>query len=112
MKQVVIRLALAGSANAKFCRMMLLIPLGLGLAAVLCFIRGCGLGSFPQLLARTHAASGPMRAGPPLALSLGLLCDYYEHGIEHAPPRDPRGVMQARETFYIPPQDPLELLRS
>src|SRR5579864_2209447 len=35
-----------------------------------------------------------------VTLPLGLLSDYYEHGIEHAPPRDPRGVMQRREDFY------------
>jgi hypothetical protein len=41
-----------------------------------------------------------------------LLGDYYEHGLEHAPPRDPRGVMQRREDFYAPPQDPLALARA
>jgi hypothetical protein len=45
-------------------------------------------------------------------LPLGLLCDYYEHGIEHAPPRDPRGVMQQRESFYKEPGEPVELLRA
>ena len=34
-------------------------------------------------------------------IPVGLLCDYYEHGIEHAPPRDPSGVMQKRERFYV-----------
>jgi hypothetical protein len=45
-------------------------------------------------------------------IPVGLLCDYYEHGIEHAPPRDPSGVMQKRERFYAAPQDPFELLKS
>ena len=45
-------------------------------------------------------------------LPLGLLSDYYEHGIEHAPPRDPRGVMQRREDFYRAPIPPAGLLRA
>jgi len=43
-------------------------------------------------------------------IPVGLLCDYYEHGIEHAPPRDPSGVMQKRERFYAAPADPLETI--
>lgn len=45
-------------------------------------------------------------------IPVGLLCDYYEHRIEHAPPRDPSGVMQKRERFYAAPHDPFELLAS
>jgi len=41
-------------------------------------------------------------------IPVGLLCDYYEHGVEHAPPRDPSGVMQRRERFYRSPRDPFE----
>jgi hypothetical protein len=42
----------------------------------------------------------------PVDIPVGLLCDYYEHGVEHAPPRDPSGVMQKRELFYAAPHDP------
>ena len=45
-------------------------------------------------------------------IPVGLLCDYYEHGIEHAPPRDPSGVMQKRERFYAAPHDPVEIIES
>jgi hypothetical protein len=45
-------------------------------------------------------------------IPVGLLCDYYEHGIEHAPPRDPSGVMQKRERFYAAPHDPVELIEA
>src|SRR5437588_7185312 len=44
--------------------------------------------------------------------SVGLLADYYEHGIEHTPPRDPSGAMQRREHQYRAPADPLDLIRS
>jgi tetratricopeptide (TPR) repeat protein len=43
--------------------------------------------------------------------ALGLLCDYYEHGLEHAPPRGPDGVMQRREHSYQTPHDPMEFLQ-
>ena len=43
---------------------------------------------------------------------LALLCDYYDHVTEHAPPRDPRGVMQRREQFYRAPGDPFDLIRA
>ena len=41
-----------------------------------------------------------------------LLADYYEHGIEHAPPRDPSGCMQRREGDYTAPANPFVLARS
>jgi len=41
---------------------------------------------------------------------IALLSDYFEHGLEHAPPRDPRGVMQKREGYYQPPHDPVSFL--
>ena len=44
-------------------------------------------------------------------IPLALLCDYYEHGIEHAPPRNPHGVMQRREDHYRAPPDPFDLMR-
>jgi tetratricopeptide (TPR) repeat protein len=47
----------------------------------------------------------------PVDMPLALLCDFYEHGIEHAPPRDPRGVMQRREDHYRAPPDPFDLMR-
>lgn len=40
-----------------------------------------------------------------------LLADYYEHAIEHAPPRDPSGCMQRRERFYTSPPNPFTLAR-
>jgi len=46
----------------------------------------------------------------PVELPVGLLSDYYEHTIEHAPPRDPSGVMQRREMYYLAPRDPFELV--
>ena len=46
----------------------------------------------------------------PVDIPVSLLCDYYEHGIEHAPPRDPSGVMQLRERHYAAPADPCFLL--
>jgi hypothetical protein len=87
------------------------LPLGLALAALV-FIFWGGSGIVRSRFRATSASCDPIPKAPSLDVSLGLLCDYYEHGIEHAPPRDPRGVMQARETFYIPPEDTLELLRS
>src|SRR5258706_15101712 len=58
--------------------------------------------------------SGPnvSRTNAVLVLSPGLLVDYYEHGIEHAPPRDPSGCMQRREQFYCAPANPRLLIRS
>jgi len=41
-----------------------------------------------------------------------LLADYYEHGIEHAPPRDPSGCMQRREGYYTAPLNPFVLAHS
>jgi hypothetical protein len=35
-----------------------------------------------------------------------LLAEYYEHGVEHAPPRDPSGCMQRRERYYEAPPSP------
>ena len=45
-------------------------------------------------------------------LPIMLLADYYEHGIEHAPPRDPSGCMQRRERYYTAPPNPFVLARS
>jgi tetratricopeptide (TPR) repeat protein len=45
-------------------------------------------------------------------IPLALISDYYEHGLEHAPPRDPSGVMQKREAYYRPPSDPVSFIRS
>jgi len=41
-----------------------------------------------------------------------LLRDYFEHSLEHAPPRDPSGVMQRRENEYRAPPDPIDLITS
>lgn len=56
-------------------------------------------------------------AGPsglaPVEMPVAQLADYYEHGVEHAPPRDPTGCMQRREARYAaPPADPCALVRS
>lgn len=48
----------------------------------------------------------------PVDLQPALVCDFYEHGLEHAPPRDPSGVMQKRERFYRSPMPPLDIIRS
>src|SRR6267142_4517911 len=45
-------------------------------------------------------------------LPLMLVADYYEHGIEHAPPRDPSGCMQRRERNYVAPTNPFALLEA
>jgi RNA polymerase sigma factor (sigma-70 family) len=50
---------------------------------------------------------GPLR---PVDSTVALLADYYEHGFEHTPPRDPSGAMQRREQHYRTPGDPFELL--
>ena len=56
--------------------------------------------------------TGPQGLAP-VELPVAQLVDYYEHGIEHAPPRDPSGVMQRREAHYTaPPADPFTLIRS
>src|SRR5438105_1879640 len=58
------------------------------------------------------AARGPAAAFPdlpdanPADIQLAMLGDFYEHGIEHTPPRDPSGAMQKRERFYRAPTDP------
>src|SRR4051812_22790041 len=59
-----------------------------------------------QVLESPSPAGGSLLADVPLA----LLGDYFEHGLEHAPPRDPRGVMQRREAYYQPPRDPVSFL--
>jgi hypothetical protein len=71
----------------------------------------------PSMALSTAAFAQPKAYPCPIAgdfksvdIPVGLLCDYYEHGIEHAPPRDPSGVMQKRERFYAAPHDPFELL--
>ncbi|HZL36442.1 MAG TPA: hypothetical protein VFC78_14070 [Tepidisphaeraceae bacterium] len=48
----------------------------------------------------------------PVEINVALLCDYYEHGVEHAPPRDPSGVMQRRELHYRAPGDPFDFVKS
>lgn len=58
-------------------------------------------------------AGGRDPAAPaPVDTPVALLSQYYEHGPEHAPPRDPSGAMQRRERGYTPPPNPLYLLRS
>src|ERR1700730_9847632 len=52
----------------------------------------------------------PPVEAPEVHLQSTLLCDYYEHGLEHAPPRDPSGSMQRRELFYRTPPDPIDTL--
>ncbi|MGA2496581.1 MAG: hypothetical protein ABSH20_02500 [Tepidisphaeraceae bacterium] len=51
-------------------------------------------------------APGAVRpAGKTVTLPVILLADYYEHRVEHAPPRDPSGAMQRRERHYRAPAD-------
>src|SRR4051812_33374117 len=45
-------------------------------------------------------------AAAPVELQMALLSQFYEHGPEHAPPRDPGGAMQRRERDYTPPPNP------
>ena len=45
-------------------------------------------------------------------IPVGLLMDYYEHAVEHTPPRDPTGCMQRRERNYTAPPNPFTLVRS
>ena len=66
---------------------------------------------------RTSSTHGPAISAPepqnwagldptalrPAEVRPALLCDYYEHNIEHAPPRDPSGCMQRREYDYAAP---------
>jgi hypothetical protein len=59
-----------------------------------------------QELASISAGKKSLSADVPIA----LLGDYFEHGLEHAPPRDPCGVMQKREGYYQTPQDPVSFL--
>jgi hypothetical protein len=42
---------------------------------------------------------------------MALLVQYYEHGPEHAPPRDPGGAMQRREHGYTGPPNPFPVLQ-
>lgn len=51
-------------------------------------------------------------ASHPIDMPIMLLADFYEHGIEHAPPRDPSGCMQRRERNYTPPSNPFILART
>jgi hypothetical protein len=92
--------------------MLLAPPLCLGVVAAALALWGDAFQTLPSPLIATSAVDHTTVRSPGLDISLGLLCEYYEHGIEHAPPRDPRGVMQARESFYIPPPDPQEFLRA
>ena len=61
-------------------------------------------GAAPKLEALLTIARRP--ADVPVA----PMADFYEHGIEHTPPRDPSGAMQRRERFYSAPADPFEIL--
>jgi len=49
---------------------------------------------------------------PAADVPLALISDYFEHRSEHAPPFQDGGVMQLRERYYQPPEDPFALLRS
>lgn len=77
-------------------------------------IAGSGL---TRSAGRSPQAGGGRSAGPdgspgrtPADVRVALLADFYEHGIEHAPPRDPSGCMQRRERGYAAPRDPVRLV--
>lgn len=80
------------------------VALCCGLAAVL-------LLGFAVWLTRSFSPLHVV-ATPTVELRPILLADYYEHNIEHAPPRDPSGCMQRRERHYAAPADPLALVRA
>ena len=83
---------------------------GLGLAGGISLGHGPVLRPIPASLTNEVTSQGGTSTS--VDSPLALLCDYYEHGIEHAPPRDPRGVMQRRENFYRAPMPPAALLRA
>ena len=92
---------------------------GIALAGALLFYM------FASVFSGNHP-SPHMRKPPALSVGVGvapaqcplafmrpaLLMEYYEHDLEHAPPRDPSGCMQRRELDYRAPVDPMRLLRS
>jgi tetratricopeptide (TPR) repeat protein len=72
-------------------------------------------GADSSATGRTNLGTeSPRTPGNPAAVHvpIALLVDYYEHGIEHAPPRDPSGVMQKREDNYTAPPVPFALLHA
>lgn len=84
------------------------------IAYVVSTVRNFGRASVPgnAMSSRGTAQSKEPAGLRRVELRPALLCDYYEHGVEHAPPRDPSGVMQKRELNYRAPADPFRLLRS
>jgi hypothetical protein len=61
---------------------------------------------------RSSREPGAIAGKGAIDLPIMLLADYYEHGIEHAPPRDPSGCMQRRERYYTAPPNPFVLART
>jgi|SRR5665213_1556813 len=57
-------------------------------------------------------SSGQIRNPPATLIYPAMVCEYYEHGREHAPPRNPDGSMQRRELFYRAPPDPFDIIES
>jgi len=57
---------------------------------------------------QARVPGGPLKAiASSDELPVMLLADYYEHGIEHAPPRESVRRMQKRESDYTTPPDRL-----
>jgi hypothetical protein len=85
------------------------------LAYVVTTVRQFGRSSPPiRAVAARDVGPAGRNAAPTRLVELrpALLCDYYEHNVEHAPPRDPRGVMQKRELSYRAPAAPVAFLKS
>jgi tetratricopeptide (TPR) repeat protein len=59
---------------------------------------------------RRGVAAGEFPDARPVEVAVATLRDYYEHTIEHTPPRDPTGAMQRRERHYRSPGDPFGIL--
>src|SRR5665213_2828580 len=76
-------------------------------------------GEWSPSTINTSAFAQPKAYPSPIAgdfkevdLPIAMVCDFYEHLIEHMPPRQSGGGMQRRERFYVAPHEPFELLES
>ena len=58
------------------------------------------------------AAIADLQDAKPADIPAAMLGQFYEHVIEHTPPRDQSGSMQKRERFYHAPPDPFVILET